>query len=909
MVDFRQVSVSSVSWKSLSGDYFNDDRSFQQQFILSSDNSHFKYVWNNIKDVEIVDGSVAFLTNECNCSLFQTELSSCFGRGNLIKSQYFTYYPNKNYSLVDSSNVVLNTTISSCNNFSQYGIVFPIYAVLNDKIDYNFFEIEDGRYKIPYKDAYKKERYTKILNINSELGLSVTDERKKLDFIPDTYTPFELTSSFSDNNFNLNEFFPNAFFGNSPCNSDIIEIENSKNHQTTFYWFSGNPFNGCERTWAKRIYSNAKSFIDYPTIDIDDIYNKSLSYKRVGKKFNNEYLKSFDSDLFLHISQWTENLLNQSPALSGKTIGKLNINLDSDELKLDGKRFGYMSNDILNDYLTKDFTISFNYTLPKKEQLNTGQIFGNYYKNGFGFFLNSGFDNNSITITARNGSVYTLNKKGILNFNKNFKDVTEYQSFDFKYIANDLDGARWVYDKSNHIIFKYETDDIISQKIILDLSVQLSNNYKLIIDKHNTLWFMDVANKIFYNFSENGWLLQTQSYTGNYNNFYIDPINGSPTPILAQFIELDSDLNVYKFTGINLYKNGFVFRHFKKPINDLLIDEDNNIIIVYDKNKILKLDSSGKVVFSKTLIIDIKSETNIVINGFKNNFGDLQYVVILNDNRILLKLDHQGTIVNRINLYEVLKNSNGCEDIQLNVRGDFTGYFVHKWFNYDEINYKFYSKNDPALTFKGKFDSNCKNYTKLFHKHIRINEFNEDTPIEYTASFNSQKRAIKFYLNSELIDVLDLNASNVDFYRLNSDFIAPFIIGGNSGKIGSLNQEYNDDENYIFGILKDFRWYSVELDYFQIRAIANAKQHWQKYTVDLNLNRKTIDVVENLSKVKKIKYFYQNSISGAHSNYFNIRVLNSNLDDDVKEWVEDKLIGIVNKNKPDHTYLNKIIWD
>ena len=99
-------------------------------------------------------------------------------------------------------------------------------------------------------------------------------------------------------------------------------------------------------------------------------------------------------------------------------------------------------------------------------------------------------------------------------------------------------------------------------------------------------------NKKFLCYSEKGWLKNSISYSGDYVNFYFDLASKVPVACNNTFVEFDSELNKYEFIGLNLYKNGKIFRHFGKEIHDLVIDQDNNILIVH-QNTLLKLNSDG----------------------------------------------------------------------------------------------------------------------------------------------------------------------------------------------------------------------------------------------------------------------------------------------------------------------------
>lgn len=901
MLSARQISASSVNWISLSGEYFNDSRSATTGFIQPLSGNFFKYAWTNIQDVEILDGTVLFLTNDCSCPIFQSKNVCCDGGS--FTTKYFQYTENNDYSLESLANDTSGGDIlkSYINGGNQYAITTNLTNYETSSLKCNYIEFNSEVLNIPTSSFNNKKSINKILPIHSDLGFAVSDFRKELILKNNTRTLVAFPSSRFIDHINLNEKFKNGFYGNSICNSDLIVVEKDKRKET--YWLSGNSLE--DSVWMQRVQFNKNEFSDSRVNTLNHYFDYKIEYDRFGPDRNKDYLSTFDDSLFLSLSSWNTNLQSQSNH-TFQNVGFINEDYNNHSLELNAKRFAYITNDILNSLVTNNFSINFDYKFIDLES-SFGQIFGNYYKNGFGLIFNNGMDNNHITILGKNGILYSLNRDGILTFLKDLKKTTKYTNFELKYIANDLDGSRWIYDDYNRIILKYETDDIVSSIIELDKDVELSSNKKLYIDKSNNLWFMSTKDKKFYCYSEKGWLLTTVTYSGNYNNFYFDLASEQPTPCLNTFVEFDSQKNRYEFIGLNLYKNGKILRHFGKVISDFLIDEYNNLVIVFD-NQILKLKSDGSVIYKKELVHSISEESNIKINILKDKFGNQNYIIAFNDNKILLKVSEEGVVLDRINLYEVLKTSNNCEDLDLNTNGDFTGHYVQKVSNWNSSDLSFANKANPYILIKLKFNTNCDTY-QLWYDNIALAHFIDNRFHNYHFDVDFEKGLIKFYINSDLKKEIYVGPYNLDVYKKYSENLSPFIVGGNSGKIGSLNQEWNNNDSYLTGEIQNFRWYDRSLNYFEIRSLfLNDKFYWQDLVMDSNIT----NALErnNQSRVEKVEYFYKTSFPGAYSNYFNVNVLNGdNISETNKKIIETELLKIINQTKPEHTFLNEVVWE
>jgi len=899
MVSARQISLSAVNWIPLSGSYFNESRKWNTEMVQKVSSEDFPFSWNGIQDVEILEDSVFLLTNECQCPIFNLKNDCC--DGNDIATNYYFYNKNRDFSNTSINNETSGKIFSSCyNGGNQYGITFPIYSYKTSNVDLNLIEFNNEIDEIPASSFTLKKEFGKILNIHSDIGFVAKDYRLKKTLKANQSTILEIPSSKNIDFVQLDKL-TTGFYGDSPCNSDLI-ITKSKNNVSDIFWLSGF---GDNRAWVKRNPINTNEYEDSRQFILEGIYNKEISYDRFGDIRNKKYIQTFDSNLFIHLSSWSTQLVNANNNYDLKNLGIINEKYKNNYLELDGKRFAYISSNVLNSLITNDLTINLDFQIPKTS-LNFGQIFGNYYKQGFGVFFNTGMDNNNIAVIGKNGIVYSLNKDGILTFLKDFKKATNYSNFSMQYVVNDLDGAKWIYDSFNKIIFKYETDDIISTLIELESNSVLSTNKPLYVDGENQLWVMDTYNRKFLCYSEKGWLKNSINYSGEYVNFYFDLESKVPIACNNTFVEFDSELNKYEFIGLNLYKNGKIFRHFGKEIHDLVIDQDNNILIVH-QNTLLKLNSDGAVIFKKTMIDSIANELNTRINIIKDLDGFENYIIQYNDNRIILKTNDSGDVVQRINLYEVLKTSNQCEDIVLNTKGDFTGHYVHKLANWDSINRKFPGANRPYLNLKCKFNSDCKS-----HNFINVNFDLKDFKdlIGISVVLNNRDGKILLYLNSDLKYEYDFGSYNIDLYKKYSENVSPFIFGGNAGKIGSLNQEWNLKNNYLKGEIHDFRWYDCALSYFQIRSLfLNSRNLWQDLVIDLNINSDENDY-HATTYIDKVESFRKASFPGAHSNYFNVRIDGANSISTInKKIVETEIEKIVEFSKPDHTFLNQIIWD
>ena len=114
MVSARQISLSAVNWIPLSGSYFNESRKWNTEMVQKVSSEDFPFSWNGIQDVEILEGSVFLLTNECQCPIFNLKNDCC--DGNDIATNYYFYNKNRDFSNTSINNETSGKIFSSCYN-------------------------------------------------------------------------------------------------------------------------------------------------------------------------------------------------------------------------------------------------------------------------------------------------------------------------------------------------------------------------------------------------------------------------------------------------------------------------------------------------------------------------------------------------------------------------------------------------------------------------------------------------------------------------------------------------------------------------------------------------------------------------------------------------------------------------
>lgn len=929
-MDFPLSAVSSSSFTiidELEIDYFNNDRLLTSSNIITALNqvpvTLFKSL-KNVKDVRFNQTSLVILTDITSLSTIVTNNISISSTnlgydGRSYFNSYFNDSDSSENSIKVNSDIInnQNVLVIPYKSSDKYSIIpLKSYTGVTNEYDYN--QIKNNRISRNYTGIY--------LDKNNDLYTQFSICQKPIEFISDEKTSVYIPDKIQNFSINDNSFIYNGSIGgNNPLNSDLIyidkfgynsvtnhgNIDNTLNGELLCLWLSASDIIDPTYKWMERWYDTNTIkqgdalLADVNTISSDNSTFDKISshvfqtkskiiYDRFGNNRNSLFIDSASGNSIFELTKWGNILKSDVGNTAGFSV-PYRPEIDMNIIDMNGSQHFHIPP---NDDLFKDI-ITFGGWI-YQDNWNCGrdtQYYGNFSNNeGYGLFFNTSATTELITIPTLSGYVYGFNNKGFRVFEKSISQSLGVSASRIDYTVTDLFGARWLYDSINYKVYKLDTDDLLKEVINLPINAEIS---KMEINSQNELYILNTNNKTLSGFDTNGNFILGPLFTKKYNNFTIDK-NDVIAYCLADFAEVDNNGDIIKAIGINLYKNDNVFFHIGMKIESMAIDSDNNIWVVYDSNKLIKLSSDGFVIFQITIPVSFNNESSICLNFIKesknNCDADVAWIVF-NSNNYIVKVSDTGKILKRINVSDVV-NLKGCQNFKLNVRGDFTGYNTKRKFNI--LSDSIISSINPAISVK--FNIKCGNNKKIIQLHYSSKGLQGWNHLAFSYHITNNKTYIKLYINGN--EVATKIIDGIYFIDYGTK-ISPFIIGGHSGKLGAKNIERSlNSEDYFVGKLAAFRLYDRLLNSFELRALAN--ELFSENFVDMIWYMP----IPQTTFIERIENFNINQYKGNKSNKYNIIIKNfGNISENLKSLIKMAIITNIKKISPINTELNDINFE
>jgi hypothetical protein len=710
--------------------------------------------------------------------------------------------------------------------------------------------------------------------------------------------------------------------GDSPMNADIIAVDqggyynytssgnNQKNNgEFLCAWLSGTNNCGCSSVWVERWY-------DPDTVTQGDAYiqSKKLSgtcgniwdvpstmelipgvkyyYDRYGADRNDVSLDYIDSLLSFRVSEWNTKILDSG----GSEVGFISPNYkgESTTLVLDGNTYAQFSL-VSESTLPKDeITVALDVYKDNWCCGKNAQLVGNYHFGGWGISYNTGIPNNILTVGDGDGNLFAFNIEGTRIFEKYTRGNPRLHNVSFDWITTDLNGARWALDSFNNKILKLDVDDILIEVLNFPPSFDVN---KVQISQDNKIYFFDNSTKTLFIHNETGDYFDSISAPSSATNFEIKQ-DGTVMFDVGDLLSINSRGDVYRSWGSNLYKNGTVLFNFSTKILDFKIDAHDNVWIAYKGNRIVKIDVNDVMIFDTITMEFLSNDTNVYIGLVRKaiNLGcDADRVwIVYGDNRFLVELDTNGVITDTENTSKLVLTKS-CENYVLKARGDFTGYDVHRKFEVagDSI----ISFDNPAISLKIKLEDACGN-TRLEYINVAACKLANGWH-NFGFTYGKSTGKLNLFIDGTIAESITIEPNK---WSIKYNNVSPLIIGGNSGKLGSENEEKSIIEGqYFVGEVRDLRLYTKEIPDFLFQSIYNKLQG---YYEPLKWNIE----VRDKHYIECIDSFFMNKKPGYKSRKFNIKINNLDIDPDLKLLIEDAIIGSVGKLIPKYTELNSVVW-
>ena len=376
--------------------------------------------------------------------------------------------------------------------------------------------------------------------------------------------------------------------------------------------------------WYDRYYNSAKytqqqaltatymNYIDKSYNDKDYVFdvlsdiklkpNFLYSYYHVGnedsKMFLNELNYRLDSNNniinsnVLNVTSWGGNILYDS---SGYNNYGLVFGASSSEYKnyfeLNGDNYAiFQANDkILPD---QNFTVSMWLYFDDWSNINSYNIFGNFYDGGFGLV------SESLSIVP----LFTFvnnESKTIYNYNYKFTEASKIKtSINVDFIQRLSDLSYWVISEDG-IAIKYDVNNSV---IYGPLNTQLSKVIQVETDASENIYLYDNTIKAYIGISKTGETFGPNSVAPDINRIEID-LNGnlidgltSLKRVVGNCSVVDNENYLWQIIGPNLYKEDRLIATVGAS-NQMTCDDYNNIWILGADETYTKIDKDGNILF------------------------------------------------------------------------------------------------------------------------------------------------------------------------------------------------------------------------------------------------------------------------------------------------------------------------
>jgi hypothetical protein len=544
--------------------------------------------------------------------------------------------------------------------------------------------------------------------------------------------------------------------------------------------------------------------------------------------------------------------------------------------------------------------------------VNGGQVFGNYFDSGFGLINESSLTTPIITLVNKNTNRFHNINYRFGNINS-FPITESVENSENKIIIRLYDFSFWVFDINQKSAKKFSIDE----QLLYSVSIPyLTNITQVEVDSKENLYIYDNITKrcVVCNFK--GEYTNDFVLGENIQRIEID-LNDQLIPIYGEHSVIDNKNAIWQVLGSNLYRGLDPLKLDESQIfanigyvQDIVCDAENNLWIVHEQDSLTKINTiEEKIEFTVRIgrsaslpvnpcnIIDrqkfrhlnlirvpIDSDSSLCKDDNKKT--EDRVLLIDTNERTLYQLDLFGNLLTKLDLTGLFQDSNGvvyCD-------GDITGY------------------------------QNIRKYKSVYKKFswkVKIADINKNNAQLYSLSYNLSSLSRGWHHFALVVDTIDgyvtsyLDSVPVETYKfdpkkyqLTYDYRTSLLLGIQSIKNTNLNDIIEIDDGYKFiGRISDLRLYAKALSKDVIEQIF--------YSSSLGTTDKKM--VWNMpigkrSYVEDIRNWYKMQLPGSKSKYFNIKIHNLNVSNEVKLVIEDAIKNNLGKISPAQSSLYKIEW-
>ncbi len=622
---------------------------------------------------------------------------------------------------------------------------------------------------------------------------------------------------------------------------------------------------------------------------IGDFANTQIVNTLCGLKV---HLESWNNQVYIDTSSYQNNGNIQNFSETCKSNG---VDGEKTALKLNGiNQYGSILYNNVFD-VSSDVSCSVWVNSNNWYEQPSHHLISNGLRGGWSIGINNGFFNPYVVALDQSGNMVFNNQIG--NFYKNIilPGISNPVSF-----AQDSELYTWVLDngiyEDHKHLYKIDYDGNVDNAVHFDSSINLVD---MLIDASNSVWVTDGIN--ISSFNTYCQLISTNILSGT--KLVLDGYNN-----LTAFDAIDACNfdNRYYWT----IENGDVFYTSlsSEKFTALSAMSASNVQctkdyvwILYDYDKIIRLDeyldpvthNTSFIIGASASIPDVSysniSGRNLFFTNENNSPND--YVWILQPStEYLYKYNINLDLIHKTNMsyvkYPISTNA---------IKGDASGYQWNRLFNYGTLDNEM-PQIEASVYLRTNTDSlTCQKYTTIIPiSSLTVNDWHM-----FTFNINNTNNILSFYMDSILRDTISIPASSSIYYK----YETPLLLGGNIGKINSLDEEFDKmGKLYHNGSFDDVRIYTTPLNNSDIRHIYLSKFEFRDLVWNMPIGYQ--------SYIEEIVRFFKFKMPGQKSQYYNIHLKGLQITDEgVRKIIEGIIKDSIQKIAPLYTSLYKIIWD
>lgn len=674
--------------------------------------------------------------------------------------------------------------------------------------------------------------------------------------------------------------------------------------------------------YEQKISEDTPYVFDVPStmfLEVGGLYR----FYHVGKQTREKYLEYVDElendphlplgGKLLHIKKWDSDPLTDSSNYKNDGILFFNKieNLKGSYIELDGSNHAiFPAKNILLEQ--NKLTVAMWINVNDWNDVNGGQVFGNYFESGFGLVNESSLTTPIITLVNKNTNKFH-------NINYRFGNINSFpisepiENADNKIIIRLYDFSFWVFDTAQKIAKKFSIDE----QLLYTVNIPYLNNISQVeVDSKENLYIFDNVSKkcVICNFK--GQYINDVTLGENIQRIEID-LNDQLISIFGEHSIIDNKNAIWQVLGGNLYRGLDPLKLNESQIfanvgfvQDISCDAENNIWIAHEQDSLTKINTKDEKIeftvrvgrsaslppnpctiserqrfrYLNFIRVPLDSNSSICNNG--NQKTEDRLLVVDTNEKTLYQLDIFGNLLTKIDLTGLFKDSNAfvyCD-------GDITGY----------QNIRKYKSVYKKFSWKVKAADINKNNSQLYSLSYNLSSLSKGWH-HFALVFDSINGFVTSYLDSVPIETINFEPKK---YQLSYDFRTSLLLGMQSIKNTNLNDIIEIDDGYKFiGRISDLRLYGKALDKNVIEQIF--------YSSDFGTTDK--GMVWNMpvgkrSFVEDVRNWYKLQLPGSKSKYYNIKIHNLNVSNEVKLVIEDAIKNNIRKLSPAQASLYKIEW-